>query len=303
MRIGFSTGISVYPTDGNDEITLLGNAEAALRRAKAERRGSFRYFNASMDASQRERAALQRDLRSVLKEGELLVYYQPLAQISGDTLGFEALVRWCHPKHGLLLPGTFIPLAEESSLICDIGDWVLREACREAASWKCPLQIAVNVSPLQFQHPFSLAGLVASVLAETGLEPGRLELEITEGVVISDPVRALATLREIKALGVKVAMDDFGTGYSSLASLQSFPFDKNKIDREFVSKLDGAEKTSAAIVRAILGLGRNLGIPVIAEGVETEEQRSFLMLEGCEEIQGYLIGQPLPIDHYTNLTS
>jgi diguanylate cyclase (GGDEF)-like protein len=302
MRIGLSVGIAVYPTDGEDETTLLGNADAALRRAKAEGRGTFRFFDANTDARQRERAALQRDLRSVLKEGELLVYYQPLAQITGEPYGFEALVRWRHPTRGLLLPGAFISLAEESGLICDIGNWVLREACREAASWKRPLKISVNVSPLQFQYPFSLPGLVASVLAETGLDPSRLELEITEGVVIADPTRALSILREIKALGVGFAMDDFGTGYSSLASLQSFPFDKIKIDRQFISIL-GENENSAAIVRAILGLGQNLGIPVIAEGVETEEQRTVLKREGCAEIQGYLIGKPLPIESYASLTS
>jgi diguanylate cyclase (GGDEF)-like protein len=302
MRIGLSVGIAVYPADGEDETTLLGNADAALRRAKAEGRGTFRFFDSNTDARQRERAGLQRDLRSVLKEGELLVHYQPLAHITGEPYGFEALVRWRHPTRGLLLPGAFISLAEESGLICDIGNWVLREACREAATWRRPLKISVNVSPLQFQYPFSLPGLVASALAETGLDPSRLELEITEGVVIADPARALSILREIKALGVGFAMDDFGTGYSSLASLQSFPFDKIKIDRQFISIL-GQTESSAAIVRAILGLGENLGIPVIAEGVETEEQRAILEREGCAQIQGYLIGKPLPIENYAALTS
>ena len=300
MRIGLSAGIAVYPTDGEDQITFLGNADAALRRAKTEGRGSFRFFDARMDARQRERAALQRDLRSVLKEGELLVHYQPQTRIDGEAFGFEALVRWNHPTRGLLMPGDFIALAEEGGLICDIGNWVLREACREAASWKRPLQIAVNVSPLQFQYPFSLPSVIASVLVETGLDPGRLELEITEGVVFSDAARALSILREIKALGVRVAIDDFGTGYSSLATLQSFPFDKIKIDRQFVSILGSAENSSA-IVRAILGLGHTLGIPVIAEGVETEEQRSILIREGCTEMQGFLSGRPLPIDSYANV--
>ena len=300
MRVGLSIGIAIYPTDGEDEITLLGNADAALRRAKADGRGLFRFFDADMDARQRERATLQRELRAALSEGELVLHYQPQAQIDGVIFGFEALVRWNHPTRGLLLPGTFIPLAEESGLISDIGEWVLQEACREAASWMRPLQIAVNVSPTQFGYSH-LPALVSGVLSKTGLDAGRLELEITEGVVISNPVRGLAILRQLKALGVKIAMDDFGKGYSSLALLQSFPFDKIKIDREFVSNL-GSNENSATIVCAIIGLGHNLRMPVIAEGVETEEQRSILAREGCKQIQGFLIGRPLGIDRYSDLT-
>jgi diguanylate cyclase (GGDEF)-like protein len=300
MRIGLSIGIAVYPADGIDEITLLGNADAALLRAKSEGRGSFRFFDNDMDKRQRERLAVQHELSSVLQDGELVLHYQPLSKIGGEAFGFEALVRWQHPKRGLLLPNEFIPLAEESGFISDIGAWVLREACREAASWKRPLQIAVNVSPLQFGYP-DLTELVHSVLLETGLAPGRLELEITEGVLSSDPARVLSVLRRLKSLGVKIAMDDFGTGYSSLSSLQSFPFDKIKIDREFISNL-GRNEQSSAIVRAVIGLGRNLNMPVIAEGVETEDQRAILMREGCQEIQGYLFGRPLAISRYSDLT-
>jgi diguanylate cyclase (GGDEF)-like protein len=274
MRVGLSVGIAVYPADGADDITLLGNADAALRRAKAEGRGSFRFFEAKMDRSQRRRTLLQRELRSVLKEGELVLHYQPQATISGEIFGFEALVRWRHPTRGLLLPGEFIALAEENGMIADIGEWVLREACREAAPWERPLLIAVNVSPLQFRYPY-LPNLISAVLAETGLAAERLELEITEGVVIGDPVGVLSIMRELKALGVTIAMDDFGKGFSSLASLQSFPFDKIKIDREFVAGL-GVSEPSSAIVRAVIGLGRNLRLPVIAEGVETEAQRAIL---------------------------
>jgi predicted signal transduction protein with EAL and GGDEF domain len=300
MRVGSSIGIAVYPADGADEITLLGNADAALNRAKAEGGGSLQFFEADMDARQRERATVRRELYSVLKQGDLVLHYQPMARIAGDVFGFEALVRWRHPTRGLLLPQTFIALAEEIGMICDLGEWVLREACREAASWKRPLQMAVNVSPLQFVNPFSLPDLVRAVLSETGLHPGRLELEITEGVVIGDPARARSVLSELKTLGLKIAMDDFGTGYSSLSALQSFPFDKIKIDREFISNL-GKNGHSAAIVRAAIGLGRNLQMPVIAEGVETEEQRAFLSAEGCEEIQGYLVGRPLPIHDYADV--
>ncbi|MGD0642788.1 MAG: EAL domain-containing protein [Roseiarcus sp.] len=302
MRVGLSGGIAVYPADGADEITLLGAADAALRRAKEEGRGSFRFFETAMDVRQRERETLQRELRSVIKEGELVLHYQPMAQIGGEVFGFEALVRWRHPTRGLLLPGEFIALAEESNLIGDLGEWVLREACREAVAWKRPLQVAVNISPLQLRDPVSLPDLVRSVLAETGLAPGRLCLEITESVVISDPTRVLSILRELKTLGLKIAMDDFGTGYSSLSALRSFPFDKIKIDREFVSTLVGDEH-STAVVRALIGLGHSLRIPVVAEGVETEEQLLFLMKEGCEEIQGYLIGHPAAMDQYAEIVA
>lgn len=196
---------------------------------------------------------------------------------------------------------TFIPLAEQNGMIGEIGEWILRQACREAASWTSPLQIGINLSPVQFRYG-DLAGLVHSILIETGLAPSRLELEITEGVLINDPPRALSILRRLKLLGVKIAMDDFGTGYASLSSLQSFPFDKLKIDRTFIAGVD-SNVQSQAIVRAVIGLGKALNIPVIAEGVETEGERVFLLREGCAEIQGYVIGYPRPIDSYAALTS
>ena len=214
-------------------------------------------------------------------------------------IGFEALLRWHHPSRGLIAPMTFIPIAEESGLISEIGEWVLREACREAASWAAPLQIAVNVSPVQFRFP-DLAELVRSVLAETGLDPRRLELEITESVLIDSPAAGLLVLRRLHAMGVKIAMDDFGKGYSSLSSLQTFPFDKIKIDREFIANL-GANENSAAIVRAVIGLGSSLNVPVIAEGVESSAQLEFLTRETVDEVQGYLLGRPYPIQHYAEL--
>ena len=300
LRIGVSIGVAVYPVDGKDETGLLANATAALQRAKAEGRGTCRFFEEAINRRQRERIDLQRDLRQVLVDGELLLHYQPLARVTGEVFGFEALVRWRHPRHGLLQPGAFIELAEESGFISEIGTWVMREACREAASWPNGLRVSVNVSPLQFRHT-NLAEVVRTALDESGLAPGRLEIEITESVLISNPVQVVAILRQLKDLGVKVSMDDFGTGYSSLSSLQSFPFDKIKIDRAFTSQL-GINAQSTAIVRAVIGLGRNLNLPVLAEGVETERQRAVLIAEGCPELQGFLIGRPQPIEHYAELT-
>src|SRR5262249_22319696 len=256
-------------------------------------------FEASMDKRLRERRALERDLRVALERSELALHYQPQALIDGRITGFEALIRWHHPTLGTIAPGKFISLAEETGLIIPMGEWILREACREAASWPRPLQIAVNLSPIQFRHG-DLPQLMHSVLLETGLAPGRLELEITEGVLIGDLSRAASILRRLKALGVRIAMDDFGTGYSSLSYLQAFPFDKIKIDREFISNLH-RHPQSAAIVRAVIGLGRGLNLPVIAEGVETKEQLEFLAKEACNEIQGYLIGKPAPIETYAEM--
>src|SRR5437660_1177041 len=216
--------------------------------------------------------------------------------MDGTPIGFEALVRWNHPVHGTVPPATFIPLAEESGTIIPIGQWILREACREAASWPRPLQIAVNLSPVQFRHG-DLPSLVHSVLLETGLARARLELEITEGVLIGDFSRAVSILRRLKSLGVRIAMDDFGTGYSSLSYLQSFPFDKIKIDQTFITNLQRSPQ-SATIIRAVIGLGRGLELPVAAEGVETRDQLAFLSREACDEIQGFLIGKPCPIAEY-----
>ena len=300
LRSGMSIGIAVYPTDGRDLKALLANADAALYRSKAEGRDTVRFFEPEMDRRLRDRRALQNDLVNALQHGELSLHYQPQARIDGEIIGFEALLRWSHPTRGAVSPGVFIPLAEESNLIVEISEWVLREACRVATSWERPLTVAVNLSPVQFQHG-DLPTLVQRVLLETGLSPGRLELEITEGVLIGDFSRAIGLLRRIKAMGVKIAMDDFGTGYSSLSYLQSFPFDKIKIDRSFVSSIARNEQ-STAIIRAVIGLCRGLDVPVIAEGVETEEQRDFLRQEECDEIQGFLIGRPLPILNYTGMT-
>lgn len=299
LRVGATIGIGIYPQDGTDAAALIANADAALFRAKAEMRGSIRFFEISMDKQLRERRALQQDLRSASAHNELALHYQPQAHIDGDVTGFEALVRWHHPRHGLVPPDTFIPLAEESGLIVPMGEWILRTACREAASWPRPLHIAINLSPVQFQHG-DLPRLVHQILLETGLAPSRLELEITEGVLIGDFTRAVSILRRLKSLGVRIAMDDFGTGYSSLSYLQSFPFDKIKIDQSFVANL-GHSQQAATIIRAVIALGRGLNLPVVAEGVETEEQLQFLASENCNEIQGYLVGRPQPIDEYAEV--
>jgi diguanylate cyclase (GGDEF)-like protein/PAS domain S-box-containing protein len=299
LRIGLSIGIAIYPTDGADEATLIANADAALYRAKAEGRGKTSFFDIEMDTRLHKRRALQLELRSALAHGEFSLVYQPQSQMNGEMVGMEALVRWKNPTRGTVSPGVFIPLAEESGLIIPIGEWILREACREAASWPRPLGIAVNISPIQFRHG-DLPGLVLVVLLETGLAASRLELEITEGVLVEDFSRAVAILARLKALGVRIAMDDFGTGYSSLSYLQSFPFDKIKIDQSFISNV-GTNPQSAAIVRAVIGLARGLQLPVLAEGVETEEQLAFLSNEACDEVQGYFVGRPFPIDHYSEM--
>jgi predicted signal transduction protein with EAL and GGDEF domain len=299
LRVGLTIGVAIYPQDGADAATLIANADAALFRAKSEARGSIRFFEQSMDTQLREKRALQQDLRTAVIRSELELHYQPQANIDGSITGFEALVRWHHPRHGLVPPSTFIPLAEESGIIMALGEWVLRTACREAASWPKPLNIAINLSPVQFQHG-DLPTLVHQMLLETGLAPSRLELEITEGVLIGDFNRAVAILRRLKNLGVRIAMDDFGTGYSSLSYLQSFPFDKIKIDQAFIANLSHSQQ-SATIIRAVIALGRGLNVPVSAEGVETAEQLKFLVAEQCSEIQGYFIGRPKPIAEYAAL--
>lgn len=298
-QVGLSAGVAVYPDDGVDAATLLANADSALYRAKREGGGRVRFFETEMDQELRDRRLLQHDLRHALEQNQLLVHFQPQARMDGEVIGFEALVRWNHPTRGLVQPDQFISLAEESGLIVQIGEWVLREACREAASWPRPLQVAVNLSPVQFQAG-DLERSIHQILLETGLAPTRLEVEITEGVLIGDFTRALGLLRRLKALGIRIAMDDFGTGYSSLSYLQSFPFDKIKIDRSFISNLESTPQ-SAEIVRAVLGLAHALNIPVVAEGVETEAQRAFLEREACEEMQGFLVGRPDVIERYLGL--
>jgi diguanylate cyclase (GGDEF)-like protein/PAS domain S-box-containing protein len=304
IRTALTTGISVFPHNGPDGAALLANSGAALFRAKAKSRGSITFYQPEMDQQIRDRRVLHQELAVSIKNGELSLYFQPQASSgrtvdASEVIGFEALARWQHPSRGFVPPSDFIPLAEESGLIVEMGEWILRQACREAASWPKPLQIAVNLSPAQFVHG-DLVALVHSILLETGLAPDRLELEITEGVLIEDFERGLALLRRLKALGVRISMDDFGSGYSSLNYLQAFPFDKIKIDRAFVMNL-GRNPQSAAIVRAVIDLGHGMNMLIVAEGVETLEQLGFLAEEGCDTVQGYLLGRPLPIEKYDTL--
>jgi predicted signal transduction protein with EAL and GGDEF domain len=299
MSQALSIGVAIYPGDGTDSKTLLSNADAALYQAKAEGSDCIKFFKAEMAMRLRERAALQADLKSAIQHEELHLHYQPQFKMTGEMTGLEALARWNSPTRGVVPPGDFIPLAEESSLILVLGEWVLREACREAASWDNPLSIAINVSPIQFRHG-DLPKLIHLVLIESGLAPDRLELEITEGVLVNDFPRAVSILRRLKSLGVRIVLDDFGSGYSSLSYLHAFPFDKIKIDRTFISDLE-TNHHSVAIVRAVIGLGRSLKIPTLAEGVETKAQHSFLAQEGCDEVQGYLTGRPLDIADYAGV--
>ena len=297
VHVGASVGIALYPANACHPDTLIKNAGMALDRAKLEGRGLARFYEAAMDEALRQRRQLEADLRLAIERGELEVHYQPLADLeSGGIVAFEALLRWRHPQLGPVSPDIFIRLAEEGGLIDELGEWVLREACSEAARWDPPLKLSVNLSPLQFLSD-DLVGSVERVLADTGLDPARLDLEVTEGLLIKDAAAALAILQRLKALGVQISMDDFGTGYSSLSYFRMFPFDKVKIDRSFVQEIT-ASPQSLAIVRSVIGLGRGLGMPVVAEGVETAEQLEALRAEGCDQVQGYLISRPNPIGYF-----
>jgi diguanylate cyclase (GGDEF)-like protein len=297
VRVSASIGIALFPADAHGASDLVKNADMALYRAKAEGRGVTRFYEMAMDEALRQRRQLDSDLRQAIKRRELAVHYQPLADLeSGRILGFEALLRWTHPLAGAIRPDTFIPLAEESGFIVPLGAWVLREACAEAAGWQPQLKVSVNLSPIQFVHG-DLAAEVERVLAETGLAAERLELEITEGLLIKDADSALAILRRLKALGVQISMDDFGTGYSSLSYFRMFPFDKVKIDQSFVRDMIDNDQ-ARAIVRSVIGLGQGLGMPVVAEGVETDAQLAALQAEGCTQVQGYLISRPGPIENF-----
>jgi diguanylate cyclase (GGDEF)-like protein len=291
--IGTSVGIALAPNDGNDPDELLKNADMALYRAKAEGRASYRFFEAAMDADMQARRMLELDLRNALARDEFELHYQPLVDVQNKCLaGFEALVRWKHPDRGLVSPGEFIPLAEDIGLIGPIGAWVLDQACRDAASWPDNLTVAVNLSPVQFKGR-TLVLNVVSALGKSGLSASRLELEITEAVMLQDTESTLETLSQLKALGVRISMDDFGTGYSSLSYLRKFPFDKIKMDQSFTRDLSNTPE-SMAIVRAVAGLGRTLGIATTAEGVETVEQLRAIQAEGFTQVQGYLLGRPAP---------
>jgi diguanylate cyclase (GGDEF)-like protein len=293
LCVGSSIGISSFPDGAQTVDDLLSQADVAMYRAKTTAGSSICFYDASMDEAARERNALAIEMREGLKNGEFELFYQQQNDtVSREVLGFEALLRWKHPVRGDISPVEFIPIAEKTGFIMELGEWVLRSACAEAAAWKNPLGIAVNVAPQQLADS-RLPQIVHQILVETGLAASRLELEITETGIIADHSHALSAIRRLKALGVKVAMDDYGTGYSSLSTLQSFPFDKIKIDRAFV---DGVvnNKQSAAIVRSTLILAQSLDLPVLAEGVESEEHIDFLRREGCLQVQGFLFGKPTP---------
>nr|WP_306424687.1 EAL domain-containing protein [Methylobacterium persicinum] len=301
-HIGTSIGVACMGQDGEDPDTLLRNADLALYRAKSMGGNTFSCFKPEMDAWVQARRKRENDLREALVRGEFALAYQPQIDSATDKIcGFEALLRWHHPADGLVPPTDFIPLAEETGLINPIGAWVLRQACNEAAGWPGALRIAVNLSPIQFRTR-DLVGSVQSALMASGLPPERLELEITEGVLLADNEANLATLHELRALGVRIAMDDFGTGYSSLSYLRSFPFDKIKIDRSFVSQV-GESLHCTAIVRAVTGLAASLGIVTTAEGVETAAQLAHLRAEGCNEVQGFLFSRPVEASQVLELLS
>jgi diguanylate cyclase (GGDEF)-like protein len=290
--VGASVGIAVTPTDGTDQDQLLKNADLALYRAKTDGRGTYRYFEQQMDAAAQARRLLEIDLRAAVAEGQFELHYQPILDLGTDAVvSVEALVRWNHPKRGMIPPLEFIPLAEETGMIVALGEWVLRNACAEAVRWPQDIRVAVNLSPVQFKNR-NLVASVANAVAAAGLAPQRLELEITEAVLLQESASTLATLHTLRAFGVRISMDDFGTGYSSLSYLRSFPFDKIKIDRSFITEL-ATRDDAMAIVRAVTGLGKSLGISTTAEGVETNEQLALLRSEGCTEVQGYLLSRPL----------
>jgi len=291
--IGTSIGISFAPEDGTVAEKLLRNADLAMYRAKADGRGTYRFFEPGMDAKAQARRLLELELRGALARQEFELYYQPIQDLeSGEIIEMEALIRWKHPLRGFVAPMDFIPVAEETGLITQIGDWVLARACKDAAAWSRPLSVAVNMSPVQFKSQ-ALLRSVEAALSTSGLPAARLELEITEAVLMDESDATLGMLHQLRNLGVRISMDDFGTGYSSLGYLRSFPFDKIKIDRSFIRDLT-SRADAMAIVRAVTGLGRSLGIPTTAEGVETAEQVNLLRREGCTQVQGFHFSEPRP---------
>lgn len=299
LNIGVSVGVSLAPDDGLDADTLFKAADLALYRAKNEGRNTVRFYEAGMDAAVQARRALELDMREALARGDFELHYQPMLDVArGSISGFEALLRWNHPKRGLISPAEFIPLAEETGLIAPLGEWVLRSACNEAASWPDPVKVAVNISAVQFNDA-GLMPVIVSALAHSGLPARRLEIEITESVLIEESDVVLHALHELRRLGVRISMDDFGTGYSSLSYLRKFSFDKIKIDRSFVNEIDDTD--TAAIVRAIVGLGSRLGIAITAEGVETAAQLELLRREGCTEVQGFLVSPAVPPERVPDL--
>jgi len=302
LLVGTSVGISLYPDDARMPEELLAQADLAMYRAKAVGSNAVRHYEPAMDDAARDRSALAMDMRQGIERNEFELYYQyQNNSLTRDVIGFEVLLRWHHPVRGMVPPAEFIPIADKNGFIHELGDWVLRTACQQAACWRNPFKIAVNVAPGQLAN-VNLAARVHEILQETGLQPSRLELEITESGIIADQQNALRVIRQLKQLGVRIAMDDYGTGYSSLTTLQNFPFDKIKIDRAFINGVT-TNRQSAAIVRSTIILADSLGIPVLAEGVEREEHMAFLLKEGCPQVQGYLFGRPMPLSEISHVVN
>jgi len=294
LSCGMSIGVAIWPHDAREMSALINNADLAMYRAKSSLITDVCFYEEEMDKAVRARRRMVQELREAIDGDQFTLHWQPQVDVQTEQVtGYEALLRWIRPDGASVSPTDFIPIAEQSGLILSIGEWVLRASCAEAASWAEPHRIAVNLSPVQLSH-VDLPRLVHQILLDTGLAPSRLELEITETAMISDIERSTHILRQLKALGITIAMDDFGTGYSSLSTLRAFPFDKIKLDRSFMAELSGAPQ-SAAIIRAVLALGNSLDIPILAEGVETAEQLAFLREQGCDEAQGYLLGRPEPM--------
>jgi diguanylate cyclase (GGDEF)-like protein len=299
VTVGVSVGIALAPENGLDHDLLMRLADTALYQAKSEGRNRFCFFERAMDEAIQMRKVVEDDLRHAILRDELTLHYQPLFSADGKSIvGVEALVRWPHAKQGLISPNRFISVAEERGLVIPLGEWVLRRACQDGKRWP-NLRIAVNVSPLQFRHRDFVDGVV-SILRETSFDPTRLELELTEGVVVEDADAAEAAMMDLRALGVNLALDDFGTGYSSLIYLRRFAFDKIKIDRSFLESME-ATGESAILVHSIVHLGRALGLTVTAEGVETKEQHRFLQALGCHQLQGFLFSRPVPPEEIDRL--
>ncbi|MGH1572594.1 putative bifunctional diguanylate cyclase/phosphodiesterase [Methylobacterium sp. P31] len=296
IEIGVSIGIALAPQDGLDADTLTKRADRALYRAKAEGRNTHRFYEAVMDETAEEKRRLELDLRGALGRGEFEVHYQPIVDAAtGRASGAEALVRWRHPRRGLVAPADFIPLAEETGLIVPLGEWVLRTACAEAVGWPDEMRVAVNISAVHFRHA-QVAEMVCSALVSSGLPARRLEIEITESVLMQDGADVTDALHRLRGIGVQTSLDDFGTGYSSLSYLRLFPFHKLKVDRSFVQAL--ADPGTRSIVRAIVSLGHGLGMTVTAEGVEAVDQLERVRAEGCDEVQGFLYSKPLPASQF-----
>ncbi len=304
LRVGCSIGIAVYPQDGEDPITLMKNADTAMYRAKELGKNGYQFYKAEMNDTVIQKLVMEEWLNKALEQEEFVLYYQPQVDIFTTRInGVEALIRWNHPSLGFISPGEFIPLAEETGLIIPIGQWVLRTACKQNKAWQLagfpPLKMAVNISPIQF-HQHDFVQVVLGALQESGLEPRYLELEITEGIAMYHVDQVIQKLQTLRELGVHISMDDFGTGYSSLNYLKKFPIDKLKIAQQFVRDIT-VDPDDAAIVRAIMAMALSLKLNVIAEGVETEEQLSFLLDIQCREIQGYIYSKPVPASEFTDL--